>query len=456
MKALITSFIFFFGIVCGIGNLVAQEIKGAPTDDLGNVSDAFQETFFEALKQKAIENYELALDALKKAEVAAKKNPDHLAVVYFETGKNLKHLKRYPEAEEYFLKVLESQGERMDVMEVLYDLYYLQRNYDAAIPLVKKLMVVDEDYKEDLANLYSRTKQYDKALDLLDELDESWGESGYRNALRRRIYKATGDSEGAIDNLQSKIDKNSRKEQDYLNLIYLYSDQGDTKKAFETAKELLRNKPDSELAHLALYKFYLDEGDMPKAMKSMDIVFGSSLIKNDSKYKVLGDFLNFVGENPQFERELDKVIAPFAKDDNGEVYEQLGEFYLAKGDRGTALRFYERGATLDPDNFSLLKNTLLLQIEALQFESAAKLSEDGLGTFPAQALLYLLNGVANNGLDNPDTAIDSLEMGLDFILDDPKMERDFYDQLQKAYNQKGNSKKADEYARKKAQLNIPN
>ena len=30
-------------------------------DDLGNVSDEFQEHFFEALKQKAIENYDKAL-----------------------------------------------------------------------------------------------------------------------------------------------------------------------------------------------------------------------------------------------------------------------------------------------------------------------------------------------------------------------------------------------------------
>lgn len=456
MKSKLTFLFFFFGIVCGSLSLHAQEDKEEPTDDLGNVSDAFQETFFEALKQKAIENYELALDALKNAEVAAKKNPEHLAVVYFETGKNLKFLKRYPEAEDYFLKVLESQRDRLAVLEALYDLYYLQRNYDAAIPLVKKLIVVDEDYKEDLANLYSRTQQYEKALDLLDELDESLGENAYRNALRQRIYKATGDSEGAIDNLQTRIDRNPKKEQDYLNLIYLYSEQGDSKKAFETAKELLMNKPDSELAHLALYKFYLDEGDIMEAMKSMDIVFGSNLIKNDNKYKVLSDFLNFVGDNPQYENELDKVIAPFSKEDNGQVYEQLGSFYVAKGDRETALRFYERGASMDPDNFSLLKNTILLQIEASKFDEAADLSEEALATFPAQALLYLLNGVANNRLEKPDNAIDSLEMGLDFILDDPKMERDFYDQLQKAYNLKGDSKKAEEYAKKMAQLNIPN
>jgi len=436
--------------------MMAQEPDPVPTDDLGNVSDAFQESFFEALKQKGIENYELALDALQKAERAAKKNPEQEAVVYFEIGKNLKFLKRYQEAEENFQKVLQSQGERLDVMEALYDLYYLQRNYTKAIPLVKKLMVIDPDYKEDLANLYNRTQQYNKALELLDELDESWGESSYRNALRRGIYRATGNSEGAIKNLETKIDKNPKKEQDYLNLIYLYSEQGDTNKAFEVAKELLKNQPNSQLAHLALYKFYLEEGNSSEAMKSMNIVFGSSKIKNKSKYQVLADFLGFVAENPEFEADLDKVIAQFPQDGNGQLYEQLGDYFLAKEDKATALRFYEKGADLDTDNFSLIKNTLLLQIDFKNFEQAAVLSENALGTFPAQSLFYLLNGVANNGLEKYDQAIESLEMGLDFILDDSKMERDFYTQLELANNKKGDTIKANEWAKRAAQINIPN
>ncbi|MEL6810650.1 MAG: tetratricopeptide repeat protein [Bacteroidota bacterium] len=456
MKFYTTIFLFFFGILGSAGAIWAQETEELPTDDLGNVSDAFQESFFEALKQKGIENYELALNALKKAERAAKKNPTQEAVVYFETGKNLKYLKRYPEAEENLQKVLASQGERMDVMEELYDLYYLQRNYAAAIPLVKKLMVIDEDYKEDLANLYHRTRQYEKALELLDELDESWGETTYRNALRRQIYRVTGDSEGAIRNLETKIDKNPKKEQDYLNLIYLYSEQGESAKAFETAKELLKNQPKSELAHLALYKFYLDEGNTTEAIKSMNVVFGSNKIENESKYKVLGDFLGYVGRYPELESNLERIVSSLSEDGNGQLYQQLGEYYIVKGDKDAALRFYQRGSELDPDNFSVIKNTLLLQIDVNRFEDAAKLSEDALATFPAQSLLYLLNGVANNGLSRSDKAIKSLEMGVDFILDDAKMEKDFYEQLSIAYTQKGNDRKANEYSKKAAQLKLPN
>ena len=279
--------ICLFGILLFPKQLNAQEIE-APTDDLGDVSDAFQENFFEALKQKGIENYELALDALVKAEQAAKEDQKALAVVFFEMGKNQKHLKQYDKAEENFKKVLQTEGDRIEVLEALYDLYYQQRDYEAAIPLVMKLIAIDNDYKEDLANLYSRTKQFDKAIKVLDELDEIWGENDYRDALRSQIYRQTGNTSGQIEKLEEKIDTNLKKEKDYLNLIYLYSEEGNVQKAFTTAKELLKNYPKSELVHLALYKFYIDEGSIDEALHSMKRVFASQHIDKPKKYKVLG------------------------------------------------------------------------------------------------------------------------------------------------------------------------
>src|SRR5690606_23649483 len=144
-------FLIFFGTLLP-KQLCAQEIKGDsiqnPMDQLGDVTDAFQENFFEALKQKAIENYELALTALNKAEKAAK-SEENKAVVYFEMGKNHTYLKEYTQAEENFNKVLKSQGNRLDVLEQFYELYYQQKEYEKSIPLVQKLIPFDEDYKED-------------------------------------------------------------------------------------------------------------------------------------------------------------------------------------------------------------------------------------------------------------------------------------------------------------------
>lgn len=445
-----------FGMLLFPGIVVSQEDDETPTDDLGNVSDAFQENFFEGLKQKGIENYELALTALRKAEMAAKGDAENIAVVHFEMGKNYSKLKQFEDAKMMYTQVMESQGERLDVLEALYDVYYEQQDYKAAIPLVEKLTKYDSDYKEDLANLYHRTEQYEKALMLLDELDEDWGESALRNALRRQIYKVTGNTEGAITNLEDKIDKNPKKEQDYLNLIFLYSEQGKTEKAFDTAKELLKNQPDSELVHLALYKFYLDAGDIEKALNSMDVVFSSSEVDKDSKYRVLGDFIGFANDNPGYEAQLVAIVDKFSTENSGQVYEQLGNYFIVKDQKEKALQFYEKGMAIDPDNYSLVKNTLLLQIEFRKYEEAARNSTGSLEIFPAQPLLYLINGVANIEIDQLDQAIESLETGVDYLLDDLKMEKDFYEQLSIAYSKKGNDTKAAAFSKKASEINIAN
>jgi tetratricopeptide (TPR) repeat protein len=434
---------------------VRSQNEEEATDDLGNVSDAFQEHFFEALKQKGIENYDLAIKALKKAERAAKDHPENSAVIHFEMGKNYVKLKDYDLAEDNYNKVLEWDEDRVDVMESLYDLYYLKKDYDAALPLVMKLIPYDEDYKEDLANLYHKTRQYDKAIEMLDELDELWGESNYRDSLRSHIYKAMGNSSKDLENLVDRINSNPKREKEYLNLIYLYSEQGEPKKAFETAKELQQKFPESELVHLALYKFYLDEGDTQKAFQSMRRVFSSEQIDDKSKLKVLEDYLEFIQKHPQYASNLNDIISMFPDEQEPRIFELVGNYYLALGDRENALLFLERGLTGDTDNFSLIKNTLLLQVDLRKYEEASALSLKALEIFPAQPLLYLLHGVSNIKLNKPDIAIESLEDGLDYLFDDPKMERDYYLQLSVAYTMKGDSKKADQYTKMASEIQTP-
>ena len=432
--------------------LVAQEIAATPLGEPQEVSDAFLESFYEALKQKSIENYALAITALERAQKESGGNLQADAIVFFEFAKNQIKLKQYNQAEINLEKVLRQEPENQDVLETLYDLYYLTREYNKAIVLVKKLIVHDQDYKEDLANLYQRTKQYEKALLLLEQLEASWGESVYRTALRKQIYRQTGNTLGAINNAEKKRKKNPANEREYLNLIYLYSENGNPEKAYQTALELQNKFPKSILVHLALYKFHLDQGNTMGAMASMKKVFNSRVIEKESQYKVLGDFLTFVQQNPQYQAELEGIVEVFSKDNNGQVFEKIADYYLSKGNKELALTFYQKGIEVDSDNFSLLKNTLLLELEFNRFAAAKNLSASSLEVFPAQPVLYLLNAKANNNLQDFKAAINALEIGLDYLFDNAELEKEFYEQLAVAYTGLGHTIKAANFAKKAAEI----
>ncbi|MDR5591407.1 tetratricopeptide repeat protein [Christiangramia sp. SM2212] len=428
---------------------IPQPFQDVNQDDLGNVSDEFQELFFAALKQKGIENYEKAITALEKCLALDTEK----SVVYFELGKNYRELEKFDQAISNFKKASELEPEKESILVFLFQTYGMTEDFEGAIATLKKLILFDESYKEDLANLYLLNEDYDKALGLLDELDEKLGANSYRNSLRRQIFARTNNTGAQIQNLQQGITDNPEVEQNYLNLIYIYSENGEEEEAFKIAEELLATNPGSTLAHLALYKFYLNKGDTEAAVASMKIVFESEEIDAESKFKVLNDFLNFVQENPEYEDDLIEVAGKLSEwEDAPKLFEQLGSYYLKRNNREDALKFFELGLKENPENFELTKNTLLLQLEFGKFELARELSGEALESFPSQPMLYLFQGVAMNKLSQFEDAEESLKDGLDYLIDDTMMEIDFYSQLAISYHGMKNADKAEEYRRKAENL----
>jgi len=426
-------------------NYAQVDFNMRPDDDLGNVEDEFQELFFEALKQQGIENYQLAVDALLKC-INLKSSE---AAVYYELGKNYNKLKNFGAAEDALKKAISKEPENEWYLDELYNVYIQQDDINKAIKTVKQLVKYHpEDYKQDLAALYIKDKDYKNALEVLDELDKEFGVNKDRDYLRNQIYDITGKDEDRIENLEARLKNEPDNEMNYLNLIYRYSETGKKDKAFDIAKQLLEVNPNSQLVHLALYKFYLDGNEPKNAMHSMKIVLTSSEINPDAKAKVLNDFVNFVSAHPEFEADLLEITALVSNDKSPKTLLELAQYYLKIGDKTKALSYFEEVLNEDPNNFAVIKDVLLLQLDLNLDEQASQKSEQAIELFPAQPIFYLINGVANNKLKHPKKAIQSLETGLDYIIEDPKMEIDFYTQLSLAYQLDNNITKSQTFAKK--------
>ncbi len=79
-------------------------------------------------------------------------------------------------------------------------------------------------------------------------------------------------------------------------------------------------------------------------------------------------------------------------------------------------------------------------------------SEIGLELFPAQAIVYLMNAKALNQQGKFKKAIEQLTNGIDFVIDNPKLEADFYDVFAKSYQGLGNEKEAIKHKNKALEL----
>ena len=424
--------------------LAQVDFNKTPNDDLGNIEDKFQEHFFEALKQKGIENYDRAIISLQKCL----RLDDSESVVHFELGKNYVQLKNYGAAEDAFKKAIALEQDNEWYLDELYGVYVALDDFDKALETVKQLVQYHPDYKEDLATFYVKNEKFKEALEILDELDGKMGVSESRDLLRNEIYNATGADDDRIQNLEERIANNPENEKNYLNLIFRYSEQGNKDKAYEVAKDLLSKVPDSKLVHLALYKFYLDDGKSEDAIASMKVVLKSGTITPDAKAKVLNDFVSFVRQNPEYESDLLEVTTEVVNDETGKSDKELAEYYLQKNEKLKALDYFMKALDKEPGNFQVLKNVLLLQIDAQRFDEAVALSSEAMENYPSQPIFYLVNGVANNQLNRPKSAIDALEIGVDYVIDDVNMEADFYKQLSMAYKLDNNITKSEAFAKK--------
>ncbi|WP_179009516.1 tetratricopeptide repeat protein [Winogradskyella forsetii] len=445
MKKQLYILLLLIGLIIVPQSTYAQvDFNKRPDDDLGNVEDEFQEHFFEALKQKGIENYERAVDALHKCLNLNSKLP----VIYFELGKNYNKLKNFGAAEENLKKAIDMQPDNVWFLDELYDVYFQQDDIRNALKTIKQLVKYHPDYKEDLAALYVREEKYNQALDLLDELDAEFGLSESRDAMRNDIYSITGNADDRIENLEERVANNPNNEDNHLKLIYRYSQTGDHKNAYKAAKNLLKVKPDSKFVHLALYKFYLQDNKVGDAINSVKVVLTSPTINADAKAKVLKDFVAFVAKNPEYEMDLIDITTLIDDNKDAQTHSDLGHYYLKAGDKVKALSNFKEALKQDPNDFKLIKDVLLLQLDIKDYKAVISDSERALELYPAQPILYLMNGVANNNLGKPQKAIDNLEMGLDFLIDNPTMEADFYTELSIAYKALNNISKSETFAKK--------
>lgn len=439
MKKIVLSILF--GIL--LSNPASVAAQSAP-EDIAVVSDDFQDSFFESLKQKGIENYDKAIESLEKC---LKMQPNNPAVLY-ELGKNYFEQKDYKRAYESYEKASKIDPTNKWFLNGMYEVCYRTEDYTQSIILVQKLIPFDKGYKEDLASLYMKTLQFDKALDLINELNDNVGKSEKRDLYKAQILTNPKYQGTETTNLLDQIKKNPKEESNYVDLINLYTNSGQEKEALEITKKLETEIPTSDWAQVSLFKLYLSNNEGEKAVASMNNVLASNKIDNKIKHRVLNEFLIFVKNNPKYDTDLQHAIGYFNDDKEVKVPKEIGKFYQNKKDWDHAIEYYELDTKNNPNDIETALLLLESYTQKQQFDVISKKADAMIELFPLQPQLYYYSGLANNQLKNFKKAKDILEAGIDYVVDNIDLEINFNIQLGEAYNGLGDLKKKEIYFEK--------
>lgn len=418
-------------------------------EEIKQESDLFADAFYESLLQKGIENYDKAVVALDKC---LKVEPNN-AIVYFELGKNYLSLKDYKNAYNSFERATQIDPKNEWFWVGMYDVSYETRNFKQAIVIINKLITFDSKYKEDLTSLYMATNQYEKALALINELNENVGKSERRDSYKAQILSEGRFQNDEIASLMALIEKSPSEEVNYISLINLYVRNKEEDKALETAKKLAAAIPTSEWAQVSLFKNYLQNNEPQKAINAMNISLGSAKIDSKIKHRMFNEFLIYTDKNPQYTAALEKAISYLESEKDVNVAKEVGKFYHSKKQWEKAIKYYEMALqTVNAQDVET--NLLLLQAytETKNFEAVGKKAMSLIESFPSQPQFYYFSGLAQNQMLQFKKAKEILEMGMDYVVDDKALEINFNIQLGEAYNGLGDNKKKELYFSKANQL----
>ncbi|RZJ72006.1 tetratricopeptide repeat protein [Flavobacterium sp.] len=410
-------------------------------EDVAMEANEFRNNFYESLKQKGIENYDKAISALQKCQKLEPNNP----VVFFELGKNYLAQKDYKKAYDSFEQVTKIDPKNKWAWVGMYDVCYETKDYNQAIVIVRKLIEFKSEYKEDLTSLYMNTQQFDKALVLINELNETVGTNDLRDNYKSAIMKDPKFQGSEISNLLDKIKGNPKDESNYVTLMFLYWDSNQDAKALEIAQKLEKAVPGSDWAQISLFKYHLTKADGTKAVKSMNQILASKKIDNKIRHRVMNEFLLFAKDKPEFDADLQKAIAYFENDKEVKVAKEIGKFYHSKKQWEQAIKYYEQHLKSEPGDMEAIMLVLDAYLNKPDYVSLGERAEGLVESYPLQPQFYFYAGLAYNQQKKFKKAKDLLETGLDYVVDDKQLEANFHIQLGEAFNGLGDQKKKEEH-----------
>lgn len=417
-------------------------------DAIALENNEFQNNFYESLKQKGIENYDKAIQSLYKCLNVQPNNP----VLHHELGKNFLALKNYPEAEKSFQKAIELDPKQRWYWNGLYDVYYETKDFNRSIPVVEKLISFDKKFQDDLVSLYMYTQQFDKALALINEMDATTGLTATLEMYKLQIQSDAKFRKPEKESLEQAIKNNPKEESNYIQLIYLYSESNQEDKALEVAKRLEKAIPTSDWAKVSLFKFHLNNREPEKAVEAMFQVLKSKKIDGKIKHRVLNEFLIFSNNTNSYKKELSQAIDYFDDDPTVNVPKEIGIFFLEKKKYADAIVYFEKSLTRKNDDISTIELLLQAYTDSGQYDVVSKKAIGYLDLFPTHARLYFFAGMAQNQLKNYKKAIELLQSGMDFVVEDRALEVNLNIQLGEAYHGLGDEKKKEAYFIKADQL----
>ena len=303
-----------------IGLVLISSFSRGQTINIVEENDLkFQTHFFEALKQKAINNYSKAIESLEKCYEIDSAS----LAVQFELSKNKLLIKNYFEAQLFIDKAIEKNPSNVDLLLHKIAIFKAQRNYKEAIEIQKRVNEIQPVQSDKLVLLYIQNRDFKKAQKLISEI-----ENKALSTQRIKVYKKYFEN-------RRKLSTVLKKENDVVENIDIESLKKSylQKKEYKTLKEILKIELKKELFEM----LFVDSKNGLELFPAQPYL-----------YKMNGLALNKLGKYNEAINVL-TVGIDFVIDDivlEADFYNQLSKSYKGLNNKNEALKYKQKAEKL--------------------------------------------------------------------------------------------------------------
>lgn len=395
----------------------------------------FNTHFYNALSLKTLESYEEALAEFNKCIKINPLNPTpfyEAALIYnlFSQGESaVENAKKA-----YYL----------NKENIWYQLLYAEllavNGYSSKAALIYKQMIKKHPGNEQnyllLADNYIYSGKFSEAIKIYNQLEKHKGLDKYIIIQKQKLYLENNDLKGAISEIKKliEVDKRDLQAHEILSELYLLNNQKE--KAFEVFKKILELDPEDAKVHLTLADYYRQEGDNKTSYNELKAAFSSSKLSIDVKVSILMSYYPISDEYEQMNTqalELCEILIEVHKN-NPIAHAIYGDFLYKDGRNKEAKIQYKKVIAQDENRPQVWSQLLFIESELRDYSELELDSEKALQLFPTNPIYYFFNGIANSQLSNYKKAISSLEIGLQFVIDNPPLLTQFYSSLGDNYH----------------------
>ena len=275
-----------------------------------------------------------------------------------------------------------------------------------------------------------------EAIKIYNQLEKLKGLDKNIIIQKQKLYLQENNIKGAITEIKKLISLNKNDINAYQTLSELYLLNNEDERAYEVFKKILQLDPADAKIHLTLADYYRKKGKNEDSYKELKAAFSSPKLSVEAKGSILISYFPLIEKSNEMKSQAIELcnIMLDLHNQSAIAHAIYGDLLYQDGKNVEAKDQYILAISLDVNMPQVWSQLLFIESELGEYVELEKNSKKAYSLFPTNPVYYFFNGIANSQIKNHSKAILSLEMGLEFVLDNKDLLLQFYSSLGDNYH----------------------